>query len=301
MRNLFGTLFFVSIGMLIDPGFIVRNLPAVLGLSLFIVVAKALLTFVAIVPFRLGGKTTLFTALGMIQIGEFSYLLASAGREVGAIPETLNNLILTSSVVTIILTPVAFRFAPRISRQLERLPAFARLVGTAPPGEVEEATLRDHVIVAGYGRVGEQVVAGLREAGQAVAVLEADLHRIEQLRAAGIPAIYGDASYASILAAAHVERARLVVVALPDAGTTRAVVREVRRANAALPILARAPRREEEGELHRVGATITIAPEHAGALLLLEEGLRILDVPGHPGIIPPHPATLDPAGRSATA
>ena len=301
MRNLFGTLFFVSIGMLIDPSFIIRNLPAVLGLSLFIVVAKALLTFVAIVPFRLGGKTTIFAALGMIQIGEFSYVLASAGREIGAISDTLNNLILTASVVTIILTPVAFRFSPRISRQLERFPGFARLVGSAPQAEGEEATLRDHVVVAGYGRVGEQIVAGLRESGQMVAVLEADLHRIEQLRAAGIPAVYGDASYASILTAAHVERARLVVVALPDAGTTRAVVREVRRANAAIPILARAPRREEEGELHRVGATLTIAPEYAGGLLLLEEGLRILDVPGHPGLIPPSPATLDPASRSATA
>lgn len=301
MRNLFGTLFFVSIGMPIDPSFIIQNLPAVIGLSLFIVVAKALLAFVAIVPFRLGSKTTIFTALGIIQIGEFSYVLAEAGREVSAIPQTLNSLILTSSVVTIILTPLAFRFSPRIARKLERIPAFARLVGSTPPEEGREVALDGHVIVAGYGRVGEQVVAGLRDAGMPVAVLEADLHRIQQLRALGIPAIYGDASTFSILAVARVEQARLVVVALPDSGTTRAVVREIRRANATIPILARSPRREEEDELHRVGATITIAPELAGARLLLEEGLRILDVPGHPGIIPPNPATLDPASRSATA
>ena len=287
MRNLFGTLFFVSIGMLIDPLFIIRNLPAVIGLSLFIIVAKALLTFIAIIPFRLGGKTTIFTALGMIQIGEFSYVLANAGREVGAISETLNSLILTSSVVTIIVTPLAFRFAPRISRKLERFPAFARLVGTTAPDDEEEVVLHDHVVIAGYGRVGEEVVAGLREAGQAVAVLETDLHRIQRLRAAGIPAVYGDASYASILAAAHVERARLVVVALPDAGTTRAVVREVRRANPTLPILARSPRRDEEDELHRVGATVTIAPERAGALLILEAGLQMLDLPGRPGGLVP--------------
>ena len=118
MRNLFATLFFVSVGMLIDPAFIARNLPAVLGLALFIALAKALATLVAILPFRLGGKTTVFTALGMTQIGEFSYVLARAGREVGALSETLNGLILTSSLLTIILTPGAFRIAPRVAAAL---------------------------------------------------------------------------------------------------------------------------------------------------------------------------------------
>jgi CPA2 family monovalent cation:H+ antiporter-2 len=118
MRNLFATLFFVSVGMLIDPAFIARNLPAVLGLALFIVLAKAVATLAAILPFRLGGTTTAFTALGMIQIGEFSYVLARAGREVGALSETLHGLILTSSLLTIILTPGAFRIAPRVAMAL---------------------------------------------------------------------------------------------------------------------------------------------------------------------------------------
>jgi len=84
----------------------------------FIALAKALATLVAILPFRLGGKTTVFTALGMTQIGEFSYVLARAGREVGALSETLNGLILTSSLLTIILTPGAFRIAPRVAAAL---------------------------------------------------------------------------------------------------------------------------------------------------------------------------------------
>lgn len=301
MRNLFASLFFVSIGMLIDPAFIARNLPAVIGLTLFIIIAKALLAFIAIAPFRLGSKTTAFTALGMIQIGEFSYILANTGRQIGTISETLNSLILTSSVITIILTPVAFRFAPRISRKLDRWSALARLLGSAPPEVGAEGSLVGHVIVAGYGRVGEQVVGGLRKVGMPIAVIEADLHRIQQLRAAGIPAIYGDASYASILRATHIERARMVVVALPDAGTTRVVVRAVRRANATLPILARAPRVEEETVLREAGATITIAPERAGARLMLEEGLRLLDLPQVPNDPLIVPETLAPASRPLSA
>lgn len=125
MRNLFATLFFVSVGMLIDPAFVAANLGAVIGLGLFIAVAKALLTVVAILPFRLGAVTTAFTGLGMLQIGEFSYVLAGAGRAAGAIPDELNNLILTSSLVTIILTPLAFRLAPVVGRALSRPAALA--------------------------------------------------------------------------------------------------------------------------------------------------------------------------------
>ena len=92
-----------------------------LGLAAFIVLAKTLLTMLAVLPFRLGGKTTARVCLGLMQIGEFSYLLARTVREVGAISEELNSLILTSSVVTIVLTPVGFRLAPRFGRLLERL------------------------------------------------------------------------------------------------------------------------------------------------------------------------------------
>jgi len=213
----------------------------------------------------------------------------------------VNSLILTSSVITIILTPIAFRFAPRLSRKLDRWPALARFLGSAPPEVGEEGSLTGHVIIAGYGRVGEQVIGGLRAAGMPIAVIETDLHRIQQLRAAGIPAVYGDASHASILSVVHIERARLVVVALPDAGTTRAVVREIRRVNPTLPILARAPRAELEEELRAAGATNTFAPERAGALLMLEEGLRLLDLPQADNDRLAVPDTLTPTGQPLSA
>lgn len=121
MRNLFATLFFVSVGMLIDPAFILANLPTVLGLAAFIVVVKVASTLVAVAPFRLGAQTTAFASLGLMQIGEFSYLLARTGRTAGAISEDLNSLILTSSMVTIMLTTFGFRFAPSFGRLLDRL------------------------------------------------------------------------------------------------------------------------------------------------------------------------------------
>jgi CPA2 family monovalent cation:H+ antiporter-2 len=277
MRNLFATLFFVSVGMLIDPGFIARNLPAVLGLALFIVAVKVLLTLVAILPFRLGGRTTAFAGLGMLQIGEFSYVLARTGREAGAIPDGLNSLILTSSLVTIVLTPAGFWLAPRVAPLLERLPLARRAFADRANAVGNAEALEGHAIVVGYGRVGRHVAAGLRERGLAVTVIEEDLHLVRELERAGFPAIYGDAAHPAVLAAARPGRARLVVVALPDAGTTRAVVQGAHRANPAVPLLARVAREDQEPVLRRAGATAVIAPEQAGALLLLEECARALD------------------------
>lgn len=279
MRNLFAMLFFVSVGMLIDPVFVWQNLPAVLGLSLFIVVAKIVATFLAVAPFRLGVKTTVFISLGMLQVGEFSYVLARLGLANEVIPHYLYSLILTSSLVTIVLTPAAFWVAPRFTLLLARLPAIGSLFAASPGVLAAEEMLRDHVIVVGYGRVGRRVASGLLDNGLTVVVIESDLRLIQVLRSQQIPAILGDASYASILAAAHPESARLVVVALPDAGATRVMVLNARRANPTVPILARVSREENIPTLERAGVTAVVAPERAGALLLLEESSRVLHIP----------------------
>ncbi len=288
MRNLFATLFFVSVGMLIDPASIWQNLPEVLGLALFIILIKTLATFLAILPFRLGSKTTVFTALGMLQIGEFSYVLARISLTGGIIPDSLYGLILTSSLVTIILTPAAFWVAPRCALLLKRLPGFRQLFAEGVPTTVAEDLLAAHAIVAGYGRVGKKVATGLMMNDLAVVVIESDLHLIQQMAKEAVPAILGDASNATILAAAHPERAQLIVIALPDAGSTRAAVLNARRANPTVPILARVARESEIPALEQAGVTAVVAPERAGALLLLEESSRVLHLP----IVPPEDLQL---------
>lgn len=279
MRDLFATLFFVSVGMLIDVGFIARNLPSVIGLALFIMCAKTLLTLVALLPFRLGGKTTAFTAMGMISIGEFNYVLAHVGRTSGAVPVELYNLILSSSLLTILFTPAAFYIAPRVSKIMTQLPVLGHWL--APQAEIQtsDAMLENHAIVVGYGRVGQRMVRGLQQAGLPVVVIEQDLNLVREIAASDLPTIYGDASYENILAAAHPETARVVVVALPDFGATRAVVHRARRANPDVLIVARAQRAENDVKLREAGATAVVVPEVAGALMLLEETLLLLDLP----------------------
>ncbi len=278
MRDLFATLFFVSVGMLIDVGFIARNLPSVIGLAFFILSAKAVLTALALLPFRLGGKTTAFASLGMISIGEFNYVLAHVGRTAGAVPVELYNLILSSSLLTIVLTPAAFHFAPRAGKIMAQIPGLGRYL-TPQADPASNATLENHAIVVGYGRVGQRITRGLQKAGLPVVVIEQDLNLVREIAASGLSTVYGDASYENILAAAHSETARIVVVALPDFGATRAVVHRVRRANPGVLIVARAQRAENDVELREAGATAVVVPEVAGALMLLEETLLLLDLP----------------------
>ena len=278
--------------MLIDPAFVIGAFPAVVGLALFIVLAKALATVAAVFPFRLGSKTTVFTSPGMLQIGEFSYILARAGRDAGAISETLNNLILTSSVLTIVVTPAAFLVAPRVALLLEGAPFIGSLLRVRSAVLADGQMLEDHAVVIGYGRVGSRVVAGLRDVGLPVVVVEEDLHLVQRIRHEGIPAIYGDASHATILSSARPERARLFVVALPDVGATRIVVGNARRANLTVPILARAAREEEGKTLRGLGATAVVSPEQAGASVLLEEIMEALDLD--------HMVTLDSVTRESS-
>ena len=277
MRNLFATLFFVSVGLLIDPGFILANLPAVLGLTLFIVIAKALLTLVALLPFQLGARTTLLAALAMIQLGEFSYVLAAAGLAAGAIDRYLHDLILTASLLTIVLTPAAFWLGPRLEGALVRLPLLGRLLDARFVISDRVASLSDHAIVIGYGRVGRHVTQGLRQAGVPALVIESDLHQAREISRQGTLALFGDAAYPGIIEAAGIERAAMVVVALPDMSATRAVVRNARQAHPTIPILARVAREEQEERVRQAGATAVVAPESAGAAMLLLESARAVD------------------------
>lgn len=279
MRDLFATLFFVSVGMLIDVGFITRNLPAVIGLALFIALAKALSTSLALLPWKMGAKTTAFASLGMISIGEFNFVLAQVGLASKAVPIELYNLILSSSLLTILLTPGAFYIAPRVGKYLSRLPMLgAWLRPTLDIASVEEE-ISGHAIVVGYGRVGQRMSRGLKRAGLRVIVIDQDINLVRELGARDLPAVYGDASYENVLAAAHPERARVIAVALPDYGATRAVVHRARRANEDVLIVARAQRAENDIKLREAGATAVVVPEVAGALALLDETLGLLGLP----------------------
>jgi CPA2 family monovalent cation:H+ antiporter-2 len=279
VRDLFATLFFVSVGMLIDIHFIAEQWPYVLAAAGFALVLKALSTFLGIVPFRVSARTAAFTTLGMISIGELNFVLAQAGLQAGALTKDLYNLVLTSALATIVLTPAAFATAPAFSELLLRYSKVRRFFDGGSNVVGESAQLEAHAIVIGYGRVGQSIARGLREAGIHVAVIDSRLSRVRDGVADGMPAIYGNAFSTAVLQAAHVENARLAIVALPDFGPARAAIQQIRTLSPNIYIAARAEQSANEELLRVAGAQLVIVPELAGATALLHGALDLLSLP----------------------
>lgn len=276
VRDLFATLFFVSVGMLIDLNFIVTNWPAVLAVAAFTVLLKFAATAIGVLPFRLTARTAAFTALGMIPVGELNFVLAQIGLQTQALSPQLYNLILTSALTTIVLTPSAFSIAPKLGEFTLHNRWLRRWFDTGIGASGEGAQLEAHAIVIGYGRVGQSVARGLREAGISVAVIDSRLSRVRDGVADGLPAIYGNAFSPTVLEAAHVANARLAVVALPDFAPARAAISQLRQLNPAMVIAARAEQSMNEPALRAAGAHLVIVPELAGATALLHGALAML-------------------------
>lgn len=279
VRDLFATLFFVSVGMLIDVGFIAGNWPVVLAVAAFTLVLKAFATFLGVLPFRIAARTAAFTTLGMIPIGELNFVLAQVGLQAKALSAGLYNLILTSALVTIVLTPAAFAVAPKLAERMRRTPGLRNWFDDGTGVGSEAARLEAHAIVIGYGRVGHSVARGLREAGINVAVIDSRLSRVRDGVADGLTAIYGNAFSTTVLEAAHVNNARLAVVALPDFAPARAAIQQLRTLNPDIIIAARAEQSANETALRAAGAHLVIVPELAGATALLHGALDMMNLP----------------------
>ncbi|HVE78094.1 MAG TPA: YbaL family putative K(+) efflux transporter [Gemmatimonadaceae bacterium] len=258
LRDAFAVLFFVSVGMLFDPAVLVREPLRVLIVVLIVVAAKSVVAFGLVLLFRHPVRTALTIAVGLAQIGEFSFILAALGTSLGIFPEEGRNLILAGALLSITLNALLFaavdpldrwlRDRPRLLAALERAPALAVV-----PASSGEPALRGHVVIVGYGRVGSIVGEAVTRQGIPFVVVERDRAIIETLRERGIPAIFGDASRAAVMGHAHPEHARLLVVATPEPYHVRQVIVQARRLNPTLEAIVRTHRPEDQEYVERLG------------------------------------------------
>ncbi|MCK6369791.1 MAG: cation:proton antiporter [Gammaproteobacteria bacterium] len=280
LRDLFATLFFVSVGMLIDVRLLVHQWDTVLLVATGAMALKFLATFVAIAPFRVGLLTTTYTSLGMIPVGELNYVVAFAALQAEVFSRDLYNVILAASLVTIVLTPMAFAITPRVAAGLRRVPGLGGWLSDAPgQGTRSGAALRAHAVVVGYGRVGQHLAEGLGQAGMPVVVVESNLAIVRELTTAGAHAVYGDATSTTVMGAARIQDARLVVLTLPTFSATRAAIQAIRRQNRTVPIIARGQDAHNEDALRAAGADVVVVPELAGSATLLDHAVDVADLP----------------------
>ncbi|PSB11318.1 sodium:calcium exchanger [Pleurocapsa sp. CCALA 161] len=278
LRDTFASLFFASIGMLINPVTLWQNLGVIIGLVVLVMIGKAGIILPIIWKFGYSFKTAVISSLGLNQIGEFSFVLAALGERLGLINQEQYDLLIGTTAITLVLTPISMKLAPEIAQRLATTPIIAELLKQRQNKGVSiPQTICDHVVVAGYGRVGQVLVRVLRDRHYTVLVIENSEAAVRSLRQAKIPYIFGDADSELVLEKAHLDKAKAIAIALPDPSSTRILLKLVTKINSHLDIVVRSHSDKEIDLLTQLGAVEVVQPEFEAAL---EMGRQILSTLG---------------------
>ncbi|MDB9457199.1 cation:proton antiporter, partial [Dolichospermum circinale CS-545/17] len=279
LRDIFASLFFAAIGMLIDPVFLWQNLELILGLVALVFVGKFLIITPLVRLFRYPLKTALIAGLGLAQIGEFSFVLASEGQALGLVSRRIYLLILGTTAVTLMLTPFVLRLLPFLFDFAESIPWLKPyLVNDQALDFSADLPQKNHVVVCGYGRIGQNLVKLLQQYQLPVVVIDQSESRIQQLREAGIPYVYGNSVSLHVLETAGVNHAQGMAIALPDPASIRLCLKRALELCPELDTVVRATQDKNIEVLYQLGAKEVIQPEFEASLemanhLLIAVGL----------------------------
>ena len=277
-RDAFAVLFFVSVGMLFDPAILLRQPLAVLATLAIIVVGKSLAALAIVRAFGRSLEVGLTIAASLAQIGEFSFILAGLGADLGLLTPEGRDLILAGAILSICANPLLF---VALDRWQARRNATAAAEAAKHVVEDEEPAgppvpVGNHVVLIGFGRVGSRVGRTLHAAGQALALIESDLDLLAEARALGIAGVLGNAASTDTLAAANAVTARAVVIAIPQTIEAGQIIEHARALNPDIAVLARAHSDRDVDYLIAHGADAAIMGEHEIARSMCES-VRELD------------------------
>lgn len=279
-REAFAVLFFVSIGMLVNPRYLIGNVSPILSLMALIVIGKPVLITLMGFIFSRPARTALVIAAGNSQIGEFTFILGQAALALGLLSRDQYSLILASALLSITVNPGLFRSIGRVERALMRFPEAWKLLDRhGPAPEPVEETIRDHVVVVGFGRVGRQIVEILEITQCPHIVIEADMDRVDLLNKRGTITLFGDAANSEVITHAGLERARVLVVTVPEEAASELIVAAARDIAPNLPVIARAATVEGVKRLANLGARDVVHLELEGGLEIVRYTLLHLGLP----------------------
>jgi CPA2 family monovalent cation:H+ antiporter-2 len=225
-------------------------------------------------------RTFLVVAIGLSQIGEFSFILGQAGLSLKMLTANQYSLILAAALISITVNPFMYRLLPVLETALRSIPSFwKQLESSTVIPEIEEDKLKDHVVLIGFGRVGKHLVNVLESLQIPLIVIESDVDQIELLNQRRIPTLYGDASNSEVITHANLKQARALVVTIPDETSATLIVAAARSLNAKLPIISRASTEEGVRYLSKLGAQHIVHLEMEGGLELVHHTLLSLGFP----------------------
>jgi len=278
LRDIFATLFFVSLGMLLDPFFVIENWALIVLLLVAIIAVKILVIFGVVRLFGYSSRIAIMTGAGLFQIGEFGFILAQGGVRNGIISDQFYSLILASAIISMLLTPISISLVSKLYPKLVSMVSGRQMVtqevASAPaPAPTEEL---NRVVIAGYGRVGQNIAQGLQDVGIPYLVVDLDPERVSEAKSSGRPRIYGDATNINVLSKADLGRATALVVTYPDPMAVVTTIKAALSINPRLKVLARVHRAREADELKGLGVTEMVSPEYEASFRLMERLLNVI-------------------------
>ncbi|MFZ0430113.1 MAG: cation:proton antiporter [Acidobacteriota bacterium] len=281
LRDSLNSLFFVSIGMLVEPAFIVGNLGTVLSVIALVILGKFVITTFAVALAGLPLPVTIITGLTLAQIGEFSFIMLEQAFHVGLIPDDWYQLLITCAVSTMMLTPLMVSLARRLAgnRTLVKLAAQGSRRAAIRELDREEPDVADHVVICGFGVSGRNIALALDASRIRYLVLELNPVTVKEWKGKGLPIHFGDCTDVEILEHAGIRRARVIVLAISDPFALRRAVPLTRSLNPEIVILTRVKRLSEIDELYNLGADEIVPEEFEGSIELLTRILRLFNFP----------------------
>jgi CPA2 family monovalent cation:H+ antiporter-2 len=264
LRTLFMTLFFASVGMLGDPAWMADHLVLVAGVVGLILVGKAAVVALVAILFGHGLRYATATGICLAQVGEFSFVIAQVGADGGVIGEPMFRLIVSTTLVTLFLTPYLIAAAPRIGHWIERMIGKGRpMSGELADSTSSTAKLGEHVIVIGFGPAGRRAARMVRRRNARALVIDLTPSNVALAESMGLIAQLGDATSRELVEHVNIAAARAVVITLPDHRTVLHVVHGIKALAPDVPIIARARYHRYVREIEQAGAHVVVDEEES--------------------------------------
>lgn len=284
MRDAFAVLFFVSVGMLLNPTALLDAPALVIGALMVVLLGKPLVALLIVWALRYPVRTALTVAIALSQIGEFSFILATLGRELGVLTSTTTNVLVAASITSIVLNPLLYRAIGPVERRIAARPRLHKLMNRGRPIPIDAGALETRrppdpghrAVVIGYGPTGRTVVDLLRDNQIEPTVIELNIATVRALRGRGVEAIYGDATRPETLVAAGVPSSGSLILGSAGMANSAEVIRIARRLNPKVRVLARAGYLRDVAALKAAGADTVYSGEGEVALAFIEDILETL-------------------------
>ncbi len=270
LRDIFGLLFFVTVGMLFEPDYALSHPILILLVVTAIILGKAVIFGIIARLFGYQHMAPWIVGLGLSQIGEFSFVLARTGFNANLISKGIYDLGLTATVLTMAASPVVTASALPIGRAWRK---WRGVTKPAPPSIPNDTALRQHVVVAGFGRIGRAVASALREANIPFLVVESSYALMADVASSGFMALWGDVTQDGILHAAHIQDAKMLLLTMPDQNTVNLAVERSRSISPNLILVARSTNVRYLQKLRELGVSVAVQPEFEGGLEMVRQGL----------------------------